>query len=215
MSLAQKKHVIQLPVTTSDPRSIDPREIAQQWLTNLESKLASNNVSGLSELFHQESWWRDMVALDWDMRTIQNLNRIQDFVRRRQPHAQLSAFRLQHEGKFQPKLEKPLESLSWISSMFFFETRVGRGAGVLRLTRNDAGAWKAYSVYTSLQELKMFPEPLGGRRVEGTIESMPGGLSQGNWTERRQRQIQFTDEQPTTLIVGAGRFALTTVLAYT
>ena len=91
--------------------------------------------------------------------------------------------------------------------MFFFDTRVGRGAGVLRLTRNEDGAWKAYSVYTSLQELKKFPEPLGGRRAEGTIESMPGGLERGNWAERRERQANFVDEEPTTLIVGAGRFA--------
>lgn len=205
MTLAQKSHVIQLPETTSDPRSIDPREIAQAWLSSLENALTTN--SSLSGLFHEESWWRDMVALDWNLRTIQNLPRIQDFIRLRQPHAQLSHFRLQHEGKFQPKLEKVLDSLSWISSMFFFDTRVGRGAGVLRLTRNEDGAWKAYSVYTSLQELKKFPEPLGGRRAEGTIESMPGGLERGNWAERRERQANFVDEEPTTLIVGAGRFA--------
>lgn len=206
MSLAQNKHVVQLPVTTSDPRSIDPRAIAQAWLTKLESTLAGSNPADLSSLFHEESWWRDMLALDWDMRSIHTLSRIQDFVRRRQPTAQLSFFRLQHEGKFQPKLEKPLDSLSWVSSMFFFDTRVGHGTGVLRLTRDAEGEWKAFSVYTSLQELKRFPEPLGGKRAEGTIDSMPGGLQQGTWTERRQKQFQFSNEEPTTLIVGAGMY---------
>lgn len=204
MTLAQKNHVIQLPSTTNGTRPIEPREIAQQWLTNLETRLTSSEPSNLADLFHADSWWRDMVALEWDIRTIQGLHGIQEFIRRRQPRAQLSGFRLQHEGKFQPKLEKPLDSLSWISSMFFFNTRVGRGSGVLRLTRDETGEWKAYSAYTSLQELRDFPEALGGRRAEGTVESMPGGLSRGNWTERRERQIRFEDEEPTTLIVGAG-----------
>jgi hypothetical protein len=158
----------------------------------------------LPQLFQEESWWRDMLALDWDLRTIQNCKNIQGYIRENQPRAQLSAFQLQYKGQFQPKLEKPVEGLSWISSMFFFKTRIGRGTGVLRLTQDDTGVWKAYSIYTSLQELKDFEEPLGSKRPEGTIESMPGGLSHGNWLERRQRQLEFLDEEPTTLVVGAG-----------
>ncbi|OGM44317.1 putative flavin-binding monooxygenase [Aspergillus bombycis] len=208
MSLAQNHYVIKLPVTPSRTRSLEPRAIAQQWIANLEVLLKRGDFSQLPELFHQESWWRDMLALDWDLRTIQNCGNIEDYIRRTQPNSQLSTFRLQHEGKFQPTFDRPVEGLSWISSMFFFETRVGRGAGVLRLTQNDAGAWKAYSIYTSLQEFKDFEEPLGSKRTEGTIETMPGGLSQGNWLERRQRQQEFMDEEPTTLVVGAGQAGL-------
>ncbi|KAI9924890.1 hypothetical protein ASPWEDRAFT_40542 [Aspergillus wentii DTO 134E9] len=210
MSLAQNHHVIQLPTTPSTIRALDPRIIAQQWITRLEAQLASGNLSQVSELFHEESWWRDMLALDWDFHTVQNRSGIQDFVSRNQPRAQLSAFRLQHEGKFQPKLDRPVKGLSWISSIFFFETRVGRGSGVLRLTQNEVGTWKAYSVYTSLQELDNFEEPLGSKRAEGTIETMPGGLSKGNWLERRKRQLEFMDEEPTTLVVGAGQAGLNT-----
>ncbi|KAA8651972.1 hypothetical protein EYZ11_001733 [Aspergillus tanneri] len=208
MSLAQSHYVVKLPVTPSTTWELKPRSVTQRWITNLEALLHSGKFSRLSELFHEESWWRDMLALDWDFHTIQNCSSIQDFLHRSQPHAQLSAFRLQHEGKLQPQLEKPLENLNWISSMFFFETQVGRGAGVIRLTQDDAGAWKAYSVYTSLQELKNFEEPLGSRRVNGTIESMPGGLSKGNWVERRQREIEFLDEEPTALVIGAGQAGL-------
>ncbi|KAE8146003.1 hypothetical protein BDV25DRAFT_144132 [Aspergillus avenaceus] len=208
MSLVQNRYVIKLPVTPSTARSLEPRAIAQQWITNLEALLARGDFSQLSELFHGESWWRDMLALDWDMHTIQNCESIIDYLRNNQPRAQLSALRLQHEGKFQPTLERPVEGLRWISSMFFFQSRVGRGAGVLRLTQGAAGTWKAYSIYTSLQEFKKFEEPLGSRRAEGTIESMPGGLSKGNWLERRQRQFDFMDEEPTTLVVGAGQAGL-------
>ncbi|KAB8070445.1 hypothetical protein BDV29DRAFT_198004 [Aspergillus leporis] len=208
MALAQSHYVIKLPVTPSRTRALEPRAIAQQWITNLDVLLNCGDFLQLPQLFQEESWWRDMLALDWDLRTIQNCKNIQGYIRENQPRAQLSAFQLQYKGQFQPKLEKPVEGLSWISSMFFFKTRIGRGTGVLRLTQDDTGVWKAYSIYTSLQELKDFEEPLGSKRPEGTIESMPGGLSHGNWLERRQRQLEFLDEEPTTLVVGAGQAGL-------
>ena len=114
--------------------------------------------------------------------------------------------RLQDSGPFQPKLEvvKKETGFTWISSLFHFETRIGRGSGVLRLTQEKAGEWKAYSVYTTLQELKGFEEPLGTKRPYGTIESMPGGFSGGTWAERRQRKLDFLDEEPQVLVIGAG-----------
>ncbi|KAF5864448.1 hypothetical protein ETB97_007551 [Aspergillus alliaceus] len=174
MSVAQNHYVIKLPVTPSRTRSIEPRAISQQWIANLDVLLSKGDLSQLPELFHKESWWRDMLALDSDLRTIQNCKDIREYLRRQQPRAQLSAFRLQHEGKFQPSLEKPVEGTSWVSSMFFFETRVGRGTGVLGLTQNDAGTWKAYSVYTSLQEFKDFEESLGqaGLNMGARLQSL-------------------------------------------
>ena len=154
----------------------------------------------------KESWWRDIVALQWDFRTLHGRERIQDFLSQNQQHGPFSSFRLQDSGPFQPKLEvvKKETGFAWISSLFHFETRIGRGSGVLRLTQEKPGEWKAYSVYTTLQELKGFEEPLGTKRPYGTIESMPGGFSGGTWAERRQRKLDFLDEEPQVLVIGAG-----------
>jgi hypothetical protein len=206
MSLAENQHVVKLPVT---PKSTPPcpREVAQRWISNFEDVLSQNDASRLGDLFHKESWWRDTLALDWDFRSVQNLDQIQAYVQKNQPQAQLSGFRLQDQGKYQPTLESPIESLTWVASMFFFETKVGKGTGMLRLTQAEDGTWKAYVVYTSLQELKGSEEPLDAKRAPGTKESMPGGFSGGNWYERRQRQLEFLDEEPTVLVVGAGMVA--------
>ncbi|KAL1962858.1 hypothetical protein VTN77DRAFT_9133 [Rasamsonia byssochlamydoides] len=208
-------HIIALPNTPPiDNPSINPLEIAQQWLSSLETVLRTQDFPRLRELFHTESWWRDALALQWDLRTIQGANRIEAFISQHQPQAQLSSFRLQDIGKYQPTLDEPEKDaglqLSWVVSMFFFETRVGRGAGVLRLTQENGGSrqWKAYTVYTSLQELKGFEEPLGPKRVYGTLGSMPGGSSKGTWLERRKKQLEFADEEPTVLVVGAGQSGL-------
>ncbi|GFF26975.1 probable indole-3-pyruvate monooxygenase YUCCA3 [Aspergillus lentulus] len=212
MTLAQSHYVIQLPITPITIGTLNPRDIAQQWLTNLETQLGKLPVPQLklSELFHKDSWWRDMLALDWDFHTIHTVSEIEQYIGRNQSRARLTAFRLQQMGRFQPKIETPVEGLRWISSIFFFESRVGRGTGVLRLTQDGAGVWKAYSLYTSLQGLKGFEEPLGLQRPEGTIESMPGNPSKENWLERRQRQLEFQNEEPTVLLVGAGQAGLNT-----
>lgn len=200
-------HIIQLPKTPTNTSS-DPQTIAQQWLSSFETQLSQPDKSNINELFHAESWWRDMLALDWDMRTVHTLVEIQSFLSKQQPKAQLSNFRLQDKGKFQPRLEQVAVGLSWISSIFFFETAVGTGTGMLRLTQAEDGVWKAYAVYTSLQELDLAQEPLGKLRAEGTTESMPGGMAGGTWIERRNRQKEFLDEEPATLVVGAGNNSL-------
>ncbi|KAJ5161562.1 hypothetical protein N7492_006954, partial [Penicillium capsulatum] len=202
-------HIIQLPRTpTSSPSS--PRDILQQWLNALQSQLAHPGSFDAASLFHEDSWWRDMLALDWDMRTAHGVRDIQDLLRKRQGLSRLARFRLQEAGQFQPKFEKVVAGLSWISSMFFFDTAVGSGTGMVRLTQDESsdGLWKAYAVYTSLQELKGAEEPLGKRRAEGTTESMPGGLAGGTWSERRERQKEFLDAQPIVLVIGAGQAGL-------
>ncbi|EAW07684.1 putative flavin-binding monooxygenase [Aspergillus clavatus NRRL 1] len=146
--------------------ALDPREIAQRWITNLGIPLKNpkHELTKLAELFHEDSWWRDMLTLDWGFHAIHKLPEIQ--------------------------------------------RQVGRGTGVLRLTQNEAGVWKAYSIYTTQQELDDFEEPLGLRRAEETIETMSGGLRKGNWIERRQKQVEFQDEEPAELLVGAGQAGL-------
>lgn len=199
-------HIIQLP-TTSSSSPLEPQAIAQRWLTELQIQLSQPASIDLSLLFHQESWWRDMLALDWDMRTLHTAADIEAFLRKRQGPSALSNFTLQTKGKFSPKWDQVVDGLSWISSMFFFDTAVGSGSGMLRLTQSPDGRWKAYAVYTSLQELKGAEEPVGKRRPEGTTESMPGGLAGGTWIERRQRQKEFLDNEPTVLVVGAGMWS--------
>lgn len=202
----QDHHIIQLPVTPSiKTEALNPFKTAQKWLSALETQLAKDG-SKLSEVFNEDSWWRDMLSLDWEFHTIKGLSRIQNFVGQHQPRVQLSNLRLQDGGKAQPAFENPVEGLTWLTSMFFFETSIGRGSGVFYLTQAGEGSdWKAYSVYTCLQELKDVEESVGPRRLEGTLDSMPGGIREGTWIERRQRQIEFADQEPTVLVIGSGK----------
>lgn len=209
MGAYKKDHIIQLPATPKiSVETLDPSILARDWLSSLEACLSESSL-GLSQVFHQESWWRDMLALDWEFHTVHGLEEIQKFVGQHQRRVQLTNFRLHEGSKPQPAFDSPVESLTWLTAMFSFETYCGRGSGVIYLTQAEQGSsWKAYSIYTSLQELKSIEQPLGSKRAEGTLESMPGGFGGGTWVERHQRQAEFVDEEPTVLLIGAGKQAL-------
>uniref|UniRef100_A0A8H7K3F7 FAD/NAD(P)-binding domain-containing protein n=1 Tax=Bionectria ochroleuca TaxID=29856 RepID=A0A8H7K3F7_BIOOC len=194
-------HVIDLPETAPVTSVPNAWRVAQQWLNSLEAVFSSGDFSSLGDLFNEDSWWRDIIALQWDFRTIHGREAIQKFLSQNKESGPLSNFRLHETGKFQPRLEIVNEKtgLAWISSLFHFESPIGTGLGVLRLTQERPGVWKAFAVYTSLQTLKAHDEPLVEKRW---------GLSKGTWSERRKRQVDFLDEDPQVLVVGAGQSGL-------
>lgn len=217
--LAQHPHDVTLPTFTKldikaqAPERRDARNIAQSWLNNLSSLLTSNDISKLPALFHNDSWWRDFLTLTWDLRTIRSLPSISSFLRTNLPHTEFSSFRLEDSPHpFSPHYETPIEGLDWIVSLFHFETKVGRGKGVLRLAQGDDGVWKAHFLSTTLMELKGYEELAGTRRkhggnnaLDGTSGGMKGGL---NWQEKRDREKEFLDADPDVFVVGAGQSGL-------
>ena len=207
-SINENLHIINLPIIPEfDSKSIDSEAITEQWLNNLESVLSTRDFARLSDYFHPDSWWRDMLAMDWEFHTIKGIEGIRTFLGDRQPLSQLSNLLPLKKDVLKAKLESPVEGLTWVTAMFSFDTQVGTGRGVVYLTPDGVKPeqWKAYSVYTSLQELKGREERLGLRRDIGTIHSKPGGVEGGTWLERRQKTSKLQAGDPTVLIIGAGR----------
>ena len=52
------------------------RELARQWLASFERHLSSGDLGALGALFHSDSYWRDMLAFQWDFRTHTGRDRI-------------------------------------------------------------------------------------------------------------------------------------------
>ena len=202
-------HTVDLPkfgkaVSLPEQTPSNPKDVAAQWVSKLESVLASKDASRLAGIFLPDCWWRDMLVFQWDFRTIHGLDKLVEYIGKHQETAQVSKIRLRQRGKFVPSVAKPLEGLEWIESMFDFETKTGRGSGMLRIVQGTDGIWKGYMLYTALKELKGAEENAGYRRPHGGNNSLLGGAIKGNWQERRQRQLEFLDEEPQVLIIGAG-----------
>ncbi|KAK0886759.1 hypothetical protein LTR02_017848 [Friedmanniomyces endolithicus] len=205
-----ERHTVQLQMLRERPvevgvNEVSPVKIATQWMDKFEAVLNTNDVSRIANIMHLDSRWRDMLAFSWDFRTLRGIEKISSYVGKNQSRVHLHNLKLRSEGKFTPKFETPASGITWIESIFDFVTDVGSGAGVIRLLEDTNGVWKGCMVYTALQELNEHKEISGVDRPHGGNNSLIAGTIKGNWLERRQRKLQFVDEEPTVLIIGAGK----------
>ncbi|KAM0521301.1 hypothetical protein ACHAPE_002779 [Trichoderma viride] len=198
-------HVVTLPTfkQPGDVSTSQARAIAEQWVKDFESALQGNSTDQLGRLFTKDAWMRDLLSFSWDFRCIQNRDNIVSYFQDNH-NAGINGIHLQETGAFQPTFQNPCPSIQWIQSMFEFESRHGRGKGTIRLVVDgeDGNEWKCYLMHFRLKELKGHEEKIGLRRP-GSYDA-----SEYNWQQRRERQTEFLDEEPTVLIVGAGQSGL-------
>ena len=63
-----------------------------QWLGNFEEALASGDAAAAAELFADDSYWRDLIAFTWNIKTVEGPAGVRDLVehtgrgRARLPH---------------------------------------------------------------------------------------------------------------------------------
>jgi putative flavoprotein involved in K+ transport len=171
--------------------STHPTQIAGAWLADFTSALASNDVDAAIALFEPECYWRDLVAFTWNIRTQEGPEAIRAMLTARLVDTQPTAFAVEGEAT---------EAGGVVEAWFTFETAVARGRGHLRLRGG-----KAWTVLTTMTELKGFEEHKGERRVKGAEHGVRPGRK--TWLERRQDEAAALGhtEQPYVVIVGGGQ----------
>jgi hypothetical protein len=178
-----------------------------RWLARFEQALAYPGDQ-LESLFHRDSYWRDVLALTWRIRTMRGRATICAELRAHAGRARPSQFRI-HPDRTAPR-RVTRAGTDAIEAIFRFETREGRGIGVLRLTpdADDGDRLKAWTLLTALDELKGFEERIGRRRPRG--ESYARDFRGPNWLDRRQSAAAYLDRDPAVLVVGGGQAGLST-----
>ncbi|KZL78372.1 flavin-binding monooxygenase [Colletotrichum incanum] len=199
--MAKHNHTITLPNLREAPSKTaeNAREIVSEWIAKLEKTLSRQSKLDLTPIFRQDAWIRDFLGLSWDFRTINGLDKISAYFTENQLRTRLRGLRPREKGAFQPEFRNPAPTIHWVDSMFDFETEVGRGKGMVRLTLEEDDTWKAFMINFTLLEMKGFEENVGVNRPMGYVD-----LKSGNWREQRDRQSEFLDEDPTVLVIGAG-----------
>jgi hypothetical protein len=152
-------------------------------------------------MIHHDAWMRDLLTMSWDFRTLNGQDKISSYFLQYLKSSGLHNLQLRKSGTFQPKLNK-LPNIEWVEAMFDFETTVGLGSGVLRLVHHET-SWKLFMISFMLQKLKDFDETTHLNRPHGGGNSLGGA---GNWQERRERQMEFLDNDPAVIVVGAGMY---------
>ncbi len=168
-----------------------PAQRAQHWLDQFGAALATQQTDAVLALFGDDCYWRDLVAFTWNIRTQEGHDAVRDMLAARMADTGASHFQLEGEAT---------EADGVTDAWFTFETRVARGRGHLRL--KDGKAW---TLLTTMTELKGFEEKTGEHRVKGAEHgAQPHRKS---WLEKRQEEQARLgyEDQPYVLIIGGGQ----------
>ncbi|MDE2378055.1 NAD(P)/FAD-dependent oxidoreductase [Bradyrhizobium sp.] len=181
---------------------------AQDWLDRFARALAGPDRDALSALLLPESYWRDVLALSWNLQTVARRDAIVRELEALAPKAAPGQFRIAQD-RAAPRWVTRAGTCN-IEAIFDFETATGRGSGILRLVPDagDGDRLKAWTLLTALEELKGFEEQLGRTRPRGQVFSRD--FRGPNWLDLRKESTDYADRDPAVLIVGGGQAGLAT-----
>jgi putative flavoprotein involved in K+ transport len=170
---------------------IDPTQRVAHWLEKFDKALSASDVEAAVDLFHEDCYWRDLVAFTWNIKTLEGRPAIAEMLRARLADVKPSHWSLAGEAT---EVEGVVEG--WLA----FETATARGDGQVRL-KGD----KCWTLLTSMTELKGFEEKRGATREKGVQHGVIAARE--SWAERKAREEAElgVKRQPYCLIVGGGQ----------
>ncbi|QEW17899.1 putative oxidoreductase CzcO [Marinibacterium anthonyi] len=165
----------------------------QEVLDTLNAALEAGDVAAAAALFATDSYWRDLISVSWNLKTVEGPEGVADLLTQQLARTQPGQFRIQ-DG------EAPAEDGGVITAWITFETKAGRGWGLMRLKNG-----RIWTLLTALQELKGYEEPRGRRRPLGAEHGAQ--KNRASWKERREAEEASLGygTQPYTVIVGGGQ----------
>lgn len=184
-----------LEPTTQD-RPDDPQLRVDAWLADFEAALQSRDVEQVTGMFATDSFWRDLVSFTWNLKTVEGREQIADMLGARLAATDPRGFRTS---------EPPSVDDGVASAFIEFETAAGHGVGHLRLRYDEDGGDQAWTLLTTLQELRGHEEPSGHSRVLGAVHG--SDPDRRSWAQKREDEEAALGRttQPYVLVVGGGQ----------
>ena len=179
---------------------------ADNWLAQFEDALAKPGDGALDTLFHSDSYWRDVLALSWNLQTVNGRDAVLKTLKTQAGRAAPSGFAIDPDRAAPRQVTRA--GTHAIEAIFKFETAVGRGSGIIRLIPDagDGGKLKAWTLLTELRELKGFEEQVGVARPRGNAYSRD--FRGPNWLDLRKAAAEYTERDPAVLVIGGGQSGL-------
>ncbi len=145
---AHEKSVRNTPYIVSTPPAVEARSAISAWLRQFEAALAGGDTGILAGLFAEECHYRDLLAFSWTIRPDAGADSVASFLIGAQASTQACDF-VVADDRTAPGRVRRL-GIEVFEGIFKFQTRLGRGHGVVRLLVSDPT--RAWVLLTSLDE---------------------------------------------------------------
>jgi putative flavoprotein involved in K+ transport len=168
-----------------------PTQQVSEWLANFGTALDRADFDAAANLFQEDGYWRDLVSLTWNIKTLEGRESIKAMLEATVPEAKPGQWQVQGDATSENGV---------LSSWLTFETAVSRGKGQIRL--RDGKCW---TLLTTMTELKGFEEKRGVSRPPGVQHG--ARPNRQNWLEQKNQEsaeLGIT-RQPYCLIIGGGQ----------
>ncbi|KAG2364038.1 hypothetical protein BDR07DRAFT_1482899 [Suillus spraguei] len=186
----------------TDPSNVSSSEVATEWLSAFSAAITQNNTAAVAGLFLENGFWKDVVALTWDLRTFEGRKDIKRLLDARLTATGLHDLCLLQEPLKEPVLQKVDHDLVWLRFCFGFATKHGKGTRSFISFPFQIQSGRPTCGFTFLHEHLLTMGKLGPLR---NSEAEHGG-----WEEKRQQETDFSNGDPTVIVIGAGHTGLET-----
>lgn len=161
------------------------------WLGDLGEALERGDVGAVLTLFHDDCYWRDIVAFTWNVKTLEGKASLEDMLRYSLLHTKPSGWKVERIENLEVG-----ESRIW----FRFGTSAGQGLGIATLEGD-----LCRSLLTTLQSLDGHEEPLGQKRPLGVRHE--ASRARKTWSDERAIELAAFEQgqDPYCLIIGGGQ----------
>lgn len=190
--------------TVERSAAVIAREEAERWLQALNSAFASGDRDELAALFLEDSYYRDMGALTWNLRQESGRDRIADLISRCAASTHPREFAVDETKPTEPFFMS--EEPRIIEVFHSFELDAGTGDGLAWIVEDSEApaGWRAMNFLTRLTGFRDQQPTWPYRdRFDDTHPDV-------RWRDYRASQSGFEECDPDVLLVGGGQFGLFT-----
>ncbi|GIF63180.1 monooxygenase [Asanoa ishikariensis] len=176
-----------------------PETTFATWLDRFTAALRNADAAGTTALLARDCWWRDLLALTWDLGTYHGQERVAELLDKHATPGAITNITMTTE--FGPR-----DADGVVEGFITFETPLGFGRGAVRLVQED-GDWVAWTILTELDDLRGHERAIGPHRSRGPRHN-PADNGR-NWREERQDHVRYESKDPDVVVIGAGQGGLT------
>jgi cation diffusion facilitator CzcD-associated flavoprotein CzcO len=183
----------------TEPHAI---EVASRWVQGWLDATRAGDAAAVASLFLEDGWWRDMVAVTWDLRTFHGAQAIGAAS---VEHGAGTAIASLTVDPAVPVTASTDDAGTLVEAFLLLETPTGLGRGIVRVRVGADGVGRAWTFLTALEDLKGREALLRHRRPQGN-EVNDDGKTFWRPTLADRREADAAD--PEVLVVGAGQGGL-------